>query len=149
MTVETQLGDRQEAARVVEEAPNAPRPGPSLVDELLDAAPSERDEGNLPGDEEAFQDRQEGDEQQFADRDVHGPPSSGGAPSGSAPGFWRGSRIRAGIPTASLPAGTSLVTTAPAPVRLSSPSVTGARSIVSTPRKTRSPIVVRCFEVPS
>ena len=31
----------------------------------------------------------------------------------------------------------------------SSPSVTGARSIVSTPRKTRSPIVVRCLRTPS
>ena len=41
--------------------------------------------------------------------DRHPVPSSGG-------GFGRGSRMRAGTPTASLPAGTSLVTTAPAPV---------------------------------
>ena len=54
-----------------------------------------------------------------------------------------------GTPTASLPGGTSFVTTAPAPVFASSPTVTGARSIVSTPRKTRSPIVVRCFRRPS
>ena len=46
-----------------------------------------------------------------------------------------GSRIRAGIPTASLPAGTSRVTTAPAPVFASSPIVIGARSIVSTPEE--------------
>ena len=64
-------------------------------------------------------------------------------------GIGRGSRIRAGMPTASLPGGTSRVTTAPAPVLLSSPRVTGARSIVSTPRNTRSPIVVRCFLTPS
>jgi hypothetical protein len=59
------------------------------------------------------------------------------------------SRIRAGTPTASLPAGTSRVTTAPAPVLAPSPMVTGARSIVSTPRKTRSPISVRCLLTPS
>ena len=57
----------------------------------------------------------------------------------------RGSRIRAGTPTASLPGGTSWVTTAPAPVFAPSPISTGATSIVSTPRKTPSPIVVRCL----
>ena len=72
-----------------------------------------------------------------------------GAPAGGASASGRGSRIRAGTPTASLPAGTSFVTTAPAPVFASSPIVTGARSIVSTPRKTRRPIVVRCFCRPS
>ena len=64
-------------------------------------------------------------------------------------GFGRGSRIRAGTPTASLPAGTSFVTTAPAPVRAPSPISRGATSIVSTPRNASSPIVVRCFAVPS
>ena len=54
----------------------------------------------------------------------------------------RGSRIRAGTPTASLPAGTSWVTTAPAPVLAPSPTSTGATSIVSTPRNAPSPIVV-------
>ena len=54
----------------------------------------------------------------------------------------RGSRMRAGTPTASLPAGTSRVTTAPAPVLAPSPTSTGATSIVSTPRKAPSPTVV-------
>ena len=40
-----------------------------------------------------------------------------------AAGLGRGSRIRAGTPTASLPGGTSLVTTAPAPVLAPSPTV--------------------------
>jgi len=48
-----------------------------------------------------------------------------------------------------LPAGTSFVTTAPAPVRAPSPISTGATSIVSTPMKAPFPIVVRRFEVPS
>ena len=61
----------------------------------------------------------------------------------------RGSRIRAGTPTASLPAGTSRVTTAPAPVRAPSPMSRGATIIVSTPMNAPSPIVVRCLAEPS
>ena len=68
--------------------------------------------------------------------------------SSAAPG-GRGSRMRAGTPTASLPGGTSWVTTAPAPVFAPSPISTGATSIVSTPTKAPSPIVVRCLCVPS
>ena len=61
----------------------------------------------------------------------------------------RGSRIRAGTPTASLPGGTSWVTTAPAPVFAPSPTSTGATSIVSTPMNAPAPMVVGCLRVPS
>ena len=57
--------------------------------------------------------------------------------------------MRAGTPTASLPGGTSLVTTAPAPVRAPSPISRGATIIVSTPMNAPSPIVVRDLFVPS
>src|ERR1700704_5770234 len=55
----------------------------------------------------------------------------------------------AGTPTAVAPSGTSFVTTDPAPVRDSLPSLTGATSIVSTPTKAPSPILVRFLFVPS
>ena len=82
--------------------------------------------------------------------------AAGGSAAGSvsvgcagSPGFARGSRMRAGTPTASLPAGTSVVTTAPAPVRAPSPMSRGATIIVSTPMKAPSPMVVGCLFVPS
>src|SRR5436190_10503 len=55
----------------------------------------------------------------------------------------------AGTPTAVAPSGMSLVTTEPAPVRDSLPSLTGATSIVSTPTKAPSPISVRFLFTPS
>jgi hypothetical protein len=56
---------------------------------------------------------------------------------------------RAGTPTTVLPAGTSRVTTLPAPVFAPGPTVTGALSMVSTPMNAPSPITVSCLAVPS
>ncbi len=67
----------------------------------------------------------------------------------SPAGLDRISRIRAGTPTASLPAGTSRVTTEPAPVLAPAPMSRGATIIVSTPMNAPSPMVVRCLRVPS
>ena len=55
----------------------------------------------------------------------------------------------AGTPTTTSPAWTSWVTTAPAPVLASSAIFRGATSMVSLPIKTRSPITVGCFFLPS
>jgi len=55
----------------------------------------------------------------------------------------------AGTPITSVSCGTSRVTTAPAPVMLRSPILTGATSMVSLPRKTSSPTSVRFFFSPS
>src|SRR5439155_12382153 len=133
-----------------------------LLHQLVDPTSSDRDQGDLGGHEEALQQGQQDDNEELGDGQVHRVvgvlglrPSVEGLGVTSSPesasGFSgdRGSRILAGTPTASLPGGTSLVTTAPAPVFARSPIVTGARSIVSTPRKTSSPIVVRCLRVPS
>src|SRR5439155_7975029 len=67
--------------------------------------------------------------------------------SGDFTGFLR--TTLAGTPTAVAPSGTSLVTTEPAPVRDSLPSLTGATSIVSTPTNAPSPISVRFLFLPS
>src|SRR4028118_443052 len=56
---------------------------------------------------------------------------------------------RAGAPTASLPGGTSLLTTLPAPVYESAPTVTGATRFVFTPVKAPSPMLVRLLFSPS
>src|SRR5687767_8055492 len=56
---------------------------------------------------------------------------------------------RAGMPTASIPSGTSFVTTAPAPVTLFLPILTGARRSESEPMNASSPILVRCLRTPS
>ena len=88
MTVRPELGDGEEPARLVEQAPDAPGARPALVDELLDAAAPDRDERDLGGDEEPFEQRQEDDDDELNQCGVMPAPSSGG-------GFGRGSRIRA------------------------------------------------------
>ena len=118
-------------------------PPVALVDELLEPAPTDRDQGDLGRREDPVEQDEDDDDGELEDRRR----SSGG--SSRAAGLRRGSRIRAGTPTASLPAGTSRVTTAPAPVRAPSPTSTGATSIVSTPMNAPSPIVVGCLRVPS
>ena len=55
MNGEAELADGEEAARVVEQAPHAPRAGPALVHELLDAAAPDRHQGDLGGDEERLE----------------------------------------------------------------------------------------------
>ena len=74
-------------------------PRAALLDELVDAAAADRHERDLGGDEERLQDGEEDEEQDLAEREAHVP----AAP--SARGCARGSRIRAGTPTASLPGG--------------------------------------------
>ena len=135
---QAELRDGQEPAGVIEQPADASRPGIPLLDELLHAAAADRDQGDLRGDEEALEECQQDDDDDLD----HEPAPSGG-------GLARGSRIRAGTPTASLPAGTSRVTTAPAPVRAPAPMSRGATIIVSTPMNAPSPIVVRCLFVPS
>ena len=49
---EAELGDREEAARVVEQPPDPAGAAVALVDELLDPAPADRDERDLGRDEE-------------------------------------------------------------------------------------------------
>ena len=56
---QAELRHGQEPARLVEQAPDAARAGAALVDELLDPAAPDRDEGDLGGDEEAFEQGQQ------------------------------------------------------------------------------------------
>src|SRR6185437_151488 len=146
------LGDREEPGRVADE-PFDPSGGPvSLLDELVDPGPAHRHQGDLGRDEDGLEEGEDDDDEQLEGR-IHyvaGASVSGLDASDSAgPGFARGSRMRAGTPTASLPAGTSFVTTAPAPVRAPSPMSRGATIIVSTPMNAPSWIVVWCLRVPS
>ena len=57
---QAELADRQEAARVVEQAADPPGAPVALLDELLDPAPADRHEGDLGRHEEALQDGQDG-----------------------------------------------------------------------------------------
>ena len=113
----------------------------ALIDELLEAAAADRDQGDLGRREDAIEQDQHDDDPELDQRAAHVASPAGG--SGRSGGdFARGSRIRAGTPTASLPGGTSRVTTAPAPVLAPSPMIRGATIIVSTPMNAPSPIVV-------
>ena len=76
-----------------------------------------------------------------------GPVPSGGVGVDYSPDFL--GNILAGTPTASLPSGTFLVTTAPAPVAALGPTVTGATSMVSQPMKAPSPMTVGSLSRPS
>src|SRR5207237_507504 len=110
--------------------------------ELLDQvrSPGGLDRGLAGRKEKEHGDEHELDEEQL-DRDR-----------GHWPAFLRRSAFlmaRAGIPTATIPSGTSLVTTAPAPVVAPAPTVTGARSNVSEPMKASSPTMVRFLRTPS
>ena len=64
-------GRRPGTGRVVEQPADAPGAAVALLDELLDPAAADRDEGDLGGDEEPLEDRQEGDEDSSIDRQVH------------------------------------------------------------------------------
>ena len=146
--VDPDLDDREEAARLLLEALDAAALLVALVDELLEAAAADRDERDLGRREDAVEQDQDDDDPELDEGAAQaGPPSR----RLSAPDRLgaRGSRMRAGTPTASLPGGTSRVTTAPAPVRAPSPISRGATIIVSTPMNAPSPIVVRCLAVPS
>ncbi len=114
---QAELDDGQEAAGVVLEALDPAGPPVALFGQLVEPAPPDRDDRDLGRHEEALEDRQDDDDQER--REV-------GHPSGGSSGSGRGSRSRAGTPTASLPAGTSRLTTAPAPVRAPAPISTGA-----------------------
>ena len=87
------------------------------------AALAERDEGHLGRREDRVEQDQDDDDADLEDGSAH---AVGSSRSGSG-GLARGSRIRAGTPTASLPAGTSRVTTDPAPVLAPSPDRDRAR----------------------
>ena len=119
-----ELDDREEPARVAGQPADAPRAAAALVDHLLHAARPERHERDLRGDEDAVEEDEQDDDAELDEGVAHQAPSRLGC------GFGRGavapvavlaalgavgriSRMRAGTPTASLPGGTSLVTTAP------------------------------------
>ena len=120
---ETELGDREEAAGLVEQPLHAPGARAALLDELLDPAAADGDQGDLGGDEEPLEQRQEDDDEELARPGRFTPAASGPRRSACAASAsaGSGSRIRAGTPTASLPGGTSFVTTAPAPVLAPAP----------------------------
>src|SRR3972149_1275907 len=102
-----------DAAGRGDQPPHAPRRSAALVHELLDARPAHGDQGDLGRHEDRVDQDEEDDDEDLAPR----------APPASRPpaGFrWR-SRTRAGTPTATLPGGTSWVTTEPAPVAAPSP----------------------------
>ena len=115
----------------------------ALFGELVDPRPTDRHEGDLGRHEDALEEGQDDDDDDLEER-VHlaGRSSLAGSAWLAVAAFARGSRMRAGTPTASLPAGTSRVTTAPAPVRAPAPMSRGATIIVSTPMNAPSPIVV-------
>ncbi len=136
MNVSAELGDGEEPARVVDQPADTASARVALLDELVDPAAPDGDERDLGRDEERLEDGQEDQEQDLDEREAHRQAD----PSPPEGDCWRGSRMRAGTPTASLPGGTFFVTTAPAPVRAPSPISTGATSIVSTPRKAFLPI---------
>ena len=60
MNVSPIWDDRQEAARLVEQALHAARAAVALLDELVDAAAAHRDEGDLGRDEERLEQRSGG-----------------------------------------------------------------------------------------
>src|SRR5204862_5091963 len=128
-----ELGDGEKPAGVVEQAADSPGARMTLLGELLDPASTDRHERDLGGDKEPLEERQQ-DDHEDVDHQPAAPPSGprSGPSGGPSGGRWCGSRIRAGTPTASLPAGTSRVTTAPAPVRAPSPISRGATTLVST-----------------
>ena len=67
-------------------------------------------------------------------------------PQQSPRGVWLDHLV--GAATANAPSGTSRVITEPLAVMASSPTRTGATSIVSEPMNARSPISVRCLSTP-
>ena len=79
---EAELRHREEAARIVLEPADDARAPVSLVDELVDAAAAQRDEGDLGRDEEPLEDRQEDDHPELED-ELH----QAGCTPGVGPGF--------------------------------------------------------------
>ena len=137
MNVTPELDDGEEPARDRRSGCARGGAAAALLDELLDAAAADRHERDLGGDEER---------RSSASRKTMNRSSIADARQPVSPRVCaRGSRIRAGTPTASLPGGTFFVTTAPAPVLAPSPTSTGATSIVSTPRNAFGPTRVRFF----
>src|SRR5450759_2736830 len=151
------LSHGQETAWVLDEVLDATRSAMALVHKLVYPAVAQGNEGNLGGHEHRLDGDEDKDYQQLKENVAHrSAPSVAGSPAvgagvagASAVTSTRGFRRRAGTPTASMPAGTSFVTTDPAPVHAPSPSSTGATSIVSEPRKTFLPIFVLCLRTPS
>ncbi len=140
------LDDRQEATGIGDEARHASSTPVALLHHLLKPAAPDRDQGDLRCHEERVDEDERADDEQLAhELAAHG---SFWRASGGSAGARR-SRSRAGIPTASLPDGTSRVTTEPAPVTAPSPISTGARRMVSEPMKASSPMRVACLRCPS
>ena len=120
----------------------------ALVDELVDARPADGHERDLGGDEDRLEQGQEDDDEELGRRLS----IAGGRPGVRAASGGFGLAARGSAPERrprACPAGTSRVTTAPAPVFAPSPISTGATSIVSTPMNAPSPMVVGCLRVPS
>ena len=154
------LDDGKELARSGQQLLDAARGGAAFVDKLLDpAAPDghQRDLGRHEERLEEDQDRDDEDDSEHGQADATSSGSGASAARSSETGSDRApssagrrcSRMRAGTPTASLPGGTSRVTTDPAPVTAPSPTLIGARRMVSEPMKAPSPIFVLCLRRPS
>src|SRR5204862_6277521 len=104
------LGDGQEPAGVDDQALDPLRRPVALLDELVDPCPADGHEGDLGRHEDALEEGQDDDDEEL-EGGVH---QASLAPPGASPAAafgGRGSRILAGTPTASLPGGTSFVTT--------------------------------------
>ena len=71
MKVIAELDDREEAARVAGQAPDARGPATALVHQLLDAAAAHRDERDLGRDEDGVEHDEQDDDPELEERVAH------------------------------------------------------------------------------
>ena len=151
------LGDRQETTRLGDERLDPAGTPVALLDELVDAGPAHRHEGDLGGHEDALEEGQQDDDDDLDDGVHQRSPETGG-PGRSRPGQWwrlpraRASHVAPGSGPARRPRayrrarpGHDRTRSGPR----SRPISTGATSIVSTPMNAPSPMSVGFLCVPS
>ena len=92
--VDPDLDDRQEAARVGLEVLDADRRPLALVDELLDAAAPDRDEGDLGRREDAVEQDEDDDERELEERAGHEDASPAAGSDGALGSEAGGGRVR-------------------------------------------------------
>ena len=125
------------AAGLLGHARDAPGSLVTLIAELPDAAPADRHERDLGGHEDAVERDEDGDDDDLQERAAHQRPAASSEPAGrgAAPPRPAGGAHGCG-PASRGPAcrrARPCVTTAAAPVTASSPTLTGARRMVSEP----------------
>ena len=115
--------DGQKRAGLLDQAVDPSGAPVALVAELAHAAAPDRDERDLGGHEHAVEQDEQGDDEELGQGAAHqstsSPSTAGMVGAGSVAGSRldvTGRRCAPARPTASLPAGTSRVTTEPAPV---------------------------------